>query len=298
VNIAYKTFYTPLSKYQDEAAFLKLQLEKWNINVETMSYGVDGRVPERKDDWMPLCLQRAIMLDAMFSQPEWPADTPIGLLDTDLIVCSEPKLMREIPAGHDVLCTDMGHAVASGRRFSAGILAFAPSEQGRKALREWANYCKKGPMMGRGLSEQEYLEWSFTEKSQARRYVLPRTYNKIPDKNTGWTDNVVLHTHDPFYHDLARQFLDMPELDVSGQMEAIRQAQLELDHEKAFDPNVVIKVDGQVLATKNCGTGPVPGTDLPEKQKMVGFSESQLAEMERVRKIADQEKPKGKRGRK
>ena len=197
--IQWCAFYTKGTKYEQEAENLVNQFVRWNILVE--------KIPlEDKHNWMQTIYGRAIRLDELMEQqcsnPDKPVhdDDWIGLLDTDLLVRSDPVLLKAAPPkGYDVMVTDAGNSAAIGRRFSAGIVAFAPTKEGRKALREWAKYCKEDPLRGQkmNLLEQCYLEWALLERSVAKRFIVPLDkYNTIP-YGTSWQTSICLHTRDP-----------------------------------------------------------------------------------------------------
>jgi hypothetical protein len=144
---------------------------------------------------MRICLQRAIILAEeaqIYKEVIW-------LLDTDLLVLKRPAPLLE-GWDADICIPDLHITATSGcpiaRRYSAGFVGFAPTEQGRACLEFWADECKKDERPKEGLREQFYL-YRAIEKIHPRIERLdPREYNWIPE-GSDESKCVVMHTRDP-----------------------------------------------------------------------------------------------------
>jgi hypothetical protein len=202
--IRWRTYYTPGTPYEQEAQELVANMAKHGITVSAIPY-------QQQHDWMRTCMARSILLHEEMelnianaaSDPDAARDW-LGLMDADLIIKEPPTLLKDPPEGYDVMCHDAGGAVAFGRRFPAGIAAFAPTIQGRKALGEWARQCKDDQLQHMNLREQIFLQGALTECSQPKIFKLPASYHCIPYGET-WKTAVVVHSRDK---DLKRCILE------------------------------------------------------------------------------------------
>lgn len=144
---------------------------------------------------MHRCKSRALRLREM---ADIYSDCGIGLLDADLQCLKPPSDLLRCDWGdvaiHD-LC-DIGLAPDDRcKRFSAGVIVFAPTENGRRCLKRWADLCEADPEPFIELREQVYLHTAITEceKSGLKVFNLGDRYNRVPERMKDRDDTVILH---------------------------------------------------------------------------------------------------------
>jgi len=141
--------------------------------------------------WMRNCMARAEAL-----RSHWMGECPddaVCLLDADLECLGDPVALLDFPG--DVAVHDSGPDVPNESRYSAGVLAFAPTPEGKCILSRWVDLCAGDKHFGKALREQLYLREAIQEREAqgARVFRLPRTYNMHIDHHKDGDGTVILH---------------------------------------------------------------------------------------------------------
>jgi len=170
-GIYWFVYSTEHPQYRDAALRLVAQGQKWGMAIENVAI-------ENKKSWMANCMHRPQLL---YQYSLTHLNEYIGLLDSDLDIISEPTMLKEEFKG-DILGSYLGSNYAKDRQYSAGIVAFAPTELGHKVLEQWAIYCYDDGIDGESgylLAEQYWLYKAITEVNPIMVQLPIKQYNKI-----------------------------------------------------------------------------------------------------------------------
>ena len=136
---------------------------------------------------MANCMARASVLQKLSC--EYP-DDGIGLLDSDLTCMQDPIILKDFVG--DIAVHDGGPASPPQMQYSAGVLIFGATPDGRSCLDLWTKLCHDDKTPTYELREQLYLKQAI-EHTDALITHVGDAYNKHIDKYRPGDDTVILH---------------------------------------------------------------------------------------------------------